>query len=105
MRALTKLGAIAIGPSFVNALIRAQNVDELAPTLRFSQIKDDFQFTSRQAEIADLLVLGLMDDEICEKLCISKPTLRTHITARFRKSGLNRRTQLAQCLSEKNHRL
>ena len=48
----------AIGPSFVNALIRAQNVDELAPTLRFSQIKDDFQFTSRQAEIADLLVLG-----------------------------------------------
>lgn len=95
----------AIGPSFVNALIRAQNVDELAPTLRFSQIKDDFQFTSRQAEIADLLVLGLMDDEICEKLCISKPTLRTHITAIFRKSGLNRRTQLAQCLSEKNHRL
>lgn len=95
----------AIGPSFVNALLRAENLDDSSSSLSFSQLKDDFQFTLRQAEIADLLVLGLMDDEICDKLCISKPTLRTHITAIFRKSGLNRRTQLAQCLAEKNHHL
>jgi DNA-binding CsgD family transcriptional regulator len=95
----------AIGPSFVNALLRAENLDDSPSSLSFSQLKDDFQFTLRQAEIADLLVLGLMDDEICDKLCISKPTLRTHIAVIFRKSGLNRRTQLAQCLAEKNHHL
>ena len=89
----------------MNALLRAENLDDSSSSLSFSQLKDDFQFTLRQAEIADLLVLGLMDDEICDKLCISKPTLRTHITAIFRKSGLNRRTQLAQCLAEKNHHL
>lgn len=95
----------AIGPSFVNALIRAQKLDKGSQSLRFVQIKDDFQFTSREAEVADLLVIGLTDDEICAQLGISKPTLRSHITAIFRKSGLNRRTQLAQFLADKNHHL
>jgi DNA-binding CsgD family transcriptional regulator len=95
----------AIGPSFVNALVRTQKLDKGQKVLRFVQLKDDFQFTSREAEVADLLVIGLMDDEICAKLGISKPTLRSHITAIFRKSGLNRRTQLARFLAEKNHHL
>ncbi len=90
----------AIGPSFVNALIRARKFDATIPALRFSLISDKIQFTGREAEIADLLVVGCSDDEICSKLLISKSTLRSHISAIFRKSGLNRRTQLAQFLSE-----
>jgi DNA-binding CsgD family transcriptional regulator len=95
----------AIGPSLVNALIRARSLSDQAPSLRFAQIADDLSFTVREAEVADLLVTGLTDDEICGKLGFSKPTLRTHIAAIFRKSGLNRRTQLAQFLAEKNHHL
>nr|WP_235789730.1 helix-turn-helix transcriptional regulator [Ruegeria pomeroyi] len=75
------------------------------PSLRFAQIAGDLGFTVREAEVADLLVTGLTDDEICGKLGFSKPTLRSHIAAIFRKSGLNRRTQLAQFLAEKNHHL
>jgi len=95
----------AVGPSLVNALIRARSASEQLPSLRFTQIADGLGFTAREAEVADLLVLGLTDDEICEKLGFSKPTLRSHIAAIFRKSGLNRRTQLAQYLAEKNHHL
>ncbi|MEP2531036.1 helix-turn-helix transcriptional regulator [Shimia sp.] len=95
----------AVGPSLVNALIRARSASEHLPSLRFAQIADGLGFTAREAEVADLLTLGLTDDEICAKLGFSKPTLRSHIAAIFRKSGLNRRTQLAQYLTEKNHHL
>ena len=95
----------AVGPSLVNALIRARNASEQMPSLRFAQIAEGLGFTAREAEVSDLLVIGLTDDEICEKLGFSKPTLRSHIAAIFRKSGLNRRTQLAQYLAEQNHHL
>lgn len=95
----------AVGPSLVNALIRARSASEQSPSLRFGQIADELGLTAREAEVADLLVLGLTDDEICDKLGFSKPTLRSHIASIFRKSGLNRRTQLAQYLTEKNHHL
>jgi len=95
----------AVGPSLVNALIRARSAVAQLPSLRFAQIADDLGFTVREAEVADLLVTGLTDDEICVKLGFSKPTLRSHIASIFRKSGLNRRTQLAQFLAEKNHHL
>ncbi|MFT7593373.1 MAG: DNA-binding CsgD family transcriptional regulator [Paracoccaceae bacterium] len=95
----------AIGPSLVNALIRGRSISGRSPSLRFAQIAGDVGFTVREAEVADLLVTGLADDEICGKLGFSKPTLRTHIAAIFRKSGLNRRSQLAQFLAGKNHHL
>ncbi|MEO9652705.1 MAG: helix-turn-helix transcriptional regulator [Roseobacter sp.] len=90
----------AIGPSFVNLLIRAQKNDSDAPALRFASIGDRVQLTARESEVVDLLVLGASDDEICAKLLISKSTLRSHITSIFQKTGLNRRTQLAQFLTD-----
>lgn len=95
----------AIGPSLVNALIRAQGGDSLTGSLRFAQIRESIGFTSREAEVADLLITGLSDVEICEKLSFSKPTLRSHISSIFEKTRLNRRSQLAQFLAEKNHHL
>jgi DNA-binding CsgD family transcriptional regulator len=99
----------AIGPSFINALIRAQKCDPKLDSkpkfLRFVQLKEDLHFTAREVEIADLLVVGLSDNRICQKLGISKPTVRSHIASIFRKSGLNQRTQLANLLIKKNHLL
>lgn len=94
-----------IGPSLVNALIRARRHSTLAPSLRFCQIAGDLNLTNREAEVADLLVTGQTDDEICGKLGFSKPTLRTHIASIFGKTGINRRSQLALFLAEKNHHL
>ena len=49
----------AIGPSLVNALIRARSNSTNASSLRFSQIALDVGFTVREAEVADLLVTGV----------------------------------------------
>ncbi len=95
----------AVGPSLVNALIRARNTSGQMASLRFSQIARDLGLTAREAEVADLVVTGLDDREICRKLGVSKPTLRSHISAVFRKFGLNRRSQMAEFLARKNHHL
>jgi DNA-binding CsgD family transcriptional regulator len=73
--------------------------------LHFTQIKDSISLTMREAEVADLLTLGLTDDELCIQLCISKPTLRTHIAAIFRKTNIQRRSQLSQFLINQYHHL
>lgn len=95
----------AIGPSLVNALIRSKDASGGTRALRFVQLGEKLGLTAREAEVADLLVVGLSDLEICHKLGFSKPTLRSHISSIFEKSGLNRRSQLAQFLAEQNHHL
>lgn len=89
----------AIGPSLVNALVRANRIACGSAALRFAQKLDAWGLTQREAEIADMLVTGLSDEDICATLCISKPTLRTHVGAVFRKSGAQRRGQLAHILA------
>jgi DNA-binding CsgD family transcriptional regulator len=54
--------------------------------------------THREAEIADLLITGLSDDDICLRLAISKSTLRTHVGSIFRKTGAVRRSRLSHIL-------
>jgi|SRR5579862_2568517 DNA-binding CsgD family transcriptional regulator len=95
----------AIGPSFVNALSRARRNAMAMGSLRFAQIGGDLGFTRREAEVADLLAVGLSDGEICDRLGCSKSTLRTHVATIFRKSGRRRRAQLAPLLVAKNHHL
>jgi len=90
----------AIGPSFANALVRARKYDRGRQALRFSSIGDRIRLTARESEVADLLVSGASDREICGRLMISKSTLRSHITSIFRKTGLNRRTRLARYLAD-----
>lgn len=95
----------AIGPSFVNALLRANRAAGREDVPRFTQLADNWKLTRREAEIADLLVTGLTDGDICSSLCISKPTLRSHIGSVFRKTGADRRSQLGHILATRNHHL
>lgn len=89
----------SIGPSLVNALVRANRLANGSRADRFSQKLDVWELTQREAEIADMLVTGLSDEDICNALCISKPTLRTHVGSVFRKTGAQRRGQLAYILT------
>ncbi|HPD93595.1 MAG: helix-turn-helix transcriptional regulator [Rhodobacter sp.] len=90
----------AIGPSLVNALIRANRLTQGGAAMRFAQRPDLWGLTQREAEVADMLVTGLSDDNICARLCISKPTLRTHVGSVFRKTGAQRRGQLVTILTQ-----
>ena len=90
----------AIGPSLVNALARANRLNTGGGARRFAQRPDLWGLTQREAEVADMLVTGLSDEDILATLCISKPTLRTHIGSVFRKTSAQRRSQLAFILAQ-----
>ena len=49
--------------------------------------------TMRQREVLDLLSMGMSNKEIANQLNMSEPTVRTHLTAVFRKLGVENRTQ------------
>lgn len=53
------------------------------------------QLTHREAEILDLAVGGLSNDEIAAHLAISRRTVEAHLRTLFRKMGVTRRAQLA----------
>lgn len=88
----------AIGPCFSNALLRAEQHTSATRLLSFVQIHDRLNMTFREAEVADLVMTGMSDEEIGDTLGIAKPTLRTHIRSLFRKTGMTRRTQFAPYL-------
>jgi DNA-binding CsgD family transcriptional regulator len=61
---------------------------------RFSR-GDGQDLTPREAEVLGLVVEGLSNHEIADRLCISARTAQAHIAAATRKTGTRTRTQLA----------
>ncbi len=53
------------------------------------------QLTHREAEVLDLVIDGLSNDEIAARLAISRRTVEAHMRTLFRKTGVARRAQLA----------
>ncbi len=53
------------------------------------------QLTPREREIATLIGSGLNNDEIARQLCISKSTVKNHITKILQRLSLRDRTQVA----------
>ena len=55
---------------------------------------DAFPFTEREREITGMVLLGLANKEICRKLAIELPTVKTHLSRIFAKAGVCSRTEL-----------
>jgi DNA-binding CsgD family transcriptional regulator len=53
-----------------------------------------FGFTSRQSEIVEHILKGMPYSEICETLCISRDTLKSHSRQIFRKAAVRNRAEL-----------
>ena len=53
----------------------------------------DFSLTPREFEVLELMVEGLNNPEISEKLCISIGTTRTHVSNIFSKMGVTNRSE------------
>jgi ATP/maltotriose-dependent transcriptional regulator MalT len=101
--AITALGAagragaapcIRRGLRDAEASVRRTANAELA-RLRTSIEAPEKILTRRESQVLSLLAEGLSNLEISERLYISEPTVKTHVSRVFRKLGLTRRSQAA----------
>jgi DNA-binding NarL/FixJ family response regulator len=56
--------------------------------------------SAREAEVLNLLVLGLTNPEIAERLCVSPRTVESHRAGVQRKLGVRTRAELARVARE-----
>lgn len=83
-------------PAFVTALARAQHRSDSEPqTLNLLAQR----LTAREQDTARLVMLGLSDKEIAQRLDISITTVRSHLDKAFRKMGAHNRATLIHKLS------
>lgn len=76
------------------ALKLGQLKDAVGTASASSRLKDEHGLTSREAEVVSLVVDGLADDEIAEKLFISDSTVKKHLYNAYAKMGVSNRLQL-----------
>jgi DNA-binding CsgD family transcriptional regulator len=94
----------AIGAAFTQSLLNARlkepdahaDLDVLA---RLERAGERCGLTRRQKEIAAAMLLGGSDRAIAADLCISLPTVRTHIRTLYQKFGVSSRMQFARALA------
>lgn len=61
----------------------------------------EYALTKREETILRLLLAGLSNDEICQKLVISINTLKKHVLNIYRKLGIRNRVQMFKMIREK----
>lgn len=76
------------------ALKLGQLKDTASMTSSSTRLKDVHGLTSREAEVVSLVVDGLSDEEIAEKLFISDSTVKKHLYNAYAKIGVSNRLQL-----------
>ena len=94
----------AIGSAFTRSLLNARLRDaapaaDMDVLARVERAGSRAGLTRRQKEIAAAMLLGGSDRAIAEDLCISLPTVRTHIRTLYRKFGVSSRMQFARALA------
>lgn len=77
-------------------------IDELCRTdeeeVKLSADLSGYGFTARENEVLEFILQGMSIDEISDKLFISKPTVRTHISHIYKKLGVNSRLEVMSIL-------
>ena len=76
-------------PNFIVTLSDLSDEKKLETTLQAR-----FQLSRRELDVIYYLTRGLSDDEIGEKLCISRQTVHTHIKNIYKKLGVKSRIEL-----------
>jgi DNA-binding NarL/FixJ family response regulator len=62
-----------------------------------------FQLSRRELDVTHYLTRGLSDDEIGEKLYISRQTVHTHIKNIYRKLGAKSRVELYRIVAQESY--
>lgn len=104
--ALSASGGVAAAP-YIRRVLRDEDLDVRRTAsselrrLRMSIDSPEKILTRRENQVMELIAEGMSNAEISERLYISEPTAKTHISRIFRKLGLTSRSQVA-ALFQKN---
>ena len=86
-----------LAPSQAAALVHLVDPCKVSP--RVTELQQDlFALSSREAEVADLLLAGHSLESLAAVLGISRNTARVHLQSLFRKTGSNRQSELLRNL-------
>lgn len=95
------------GNTLVDSIRKAYNGDTILPTKIAAKLVtklvkgnddvqkeslEDFHITEREKDICMLLIEGMTNKEICEKLYLSTGTVKNYITSIYNKLGVSNRT-------------
>lgn len=98
MFALSNAVQILNGNEVTGVRIAIFELNEIAETIVFpdNELNRKYGLSKREADVLFSLVSGLTDQDIAEKLFISKPTVRFHITNLYNKLGVNKKKELLE---------
>lgn len=75
------------------SLDRVGSLNSNLPTTLNFEGTDTLGLTQREMEVLSLMALGMSNNEIANKLCVSVPTVKSHSSNLYEKLGVKRRTQ------------
>jgi PAS domain S-box-containing protein len=96
MFVLSNAVQILDGEAVAGVRIAIFELNEIASTIIFpdNELNKKYGLSKRESDVLFSLISGLTDQDIAEKLFISKPTVRFHITNLYNKLGVNRKKEL-----------
>jgi diguanylate cyclase len=68
----------------------------------FKHFIEQFKITERQFEIIKMKIDGLSNDEICEKLCLARRTIESHLSNIYNKLSVKNKIELIKLANEYN---
>lgn len=94
---LAAIRAVVAGQLVLDDQMSSRLVDRLTSNPRSSGRSGGLValLTERELAIANLVAAGASNREIADQLCVAEGTVKNHLTAVLRKTGLRDRTQLA----------
>jgi DNA-binding NarL/FixJ family response regulator len=80
--------------------VRAVHADQLVIPREFRRRVQPPQLTTREKQSLSLVIMGLSNKEIADKLYVSESTVKSHLNSAFRKLGVHSRAEAARLIAD-----
>lgn len=84
----------------LDATIRAVVAGQLAVPGDLSERRTDPVLTSREKQVLSLMIMGLTNREIAEKIFVSENTVKSHLNTAYRKLGVHSRAEAMRRITD-----
>jgi NarL family two-component system response regulator LiaR len=94
-------GRTTLAPEAIQALIQ----NDVRPPIREQELSDAFGLTPREREVLALMVEGLNNPDIAERLVVSRSTAKAHVSNILSKMGVSNRAEAIAVALQHDRRL